>query len=228
EEERRRIRRDLHDGLGPSLASQTFKLDAALDLLENDSQAAAQLLTSLKVQNQRLVAEIRRLVYELRPPALDELGLSGALVAHAGQLNGPNILKIAILAKPDPLPVLPAAVEVAAYRIALEGITNVVRHAHARECTVTLEVEKSRLMLTISDDGVGLPPEIGPGVGLASMRERAEELGGSIEVVSGQAKGTRVTAVLPMAGSNEQSKRAALEDLPGVANIISEAAGLKE
>ena len=229
EEERRRIRRDLHDGLGPSLASQTFKVDAALDLLEHDSQAAAQLLTSLKAQNQHLVADIRRLVYELRPPALDELGLSGALLAHAGQLNGPNKLKIAILAKPDPLPVLPAAVEVAAYRIALEGITNVVRHAHAGECTVTLEAQKSRLTLTISDDGVGLPPEIGPGVGLASMRERAEELGGSIEIVARKASGTRVTAVLPIAGWNERRKQVVLEELPGMVNVIGQAAaGLKE
>ena len=182
----------------------------------------------MKAENQRLVAEIRRLVYELRPPTLDELGLSGALHAHAGQLNGPNKLKIAILAKPDPLPVLPAAVEVAAYRIALEGITNVVRHAQARECTVTFEAEKSRLTLTVSDDGVGLPLEMGGGVGLASMRERAEELGGFIEIAARQPQGTRLTAVLPIAGSNELSRRTALQDLAGVANIISEAERLKE
>jgi signal transduction histidine kinase len=197
EEERRRIRRDLHDGLGPSLASQTFKLDAALDLLQDDPRAAARQLETLKAQNQRLVAEIRRLVYELRPPALDELGLAGALAAHAGQLNGARGLQIKVVTMPDPLPTLPAAVEVAAYRIALEAITNAVRHAQARACTVTLEATDGRLALTVGDDGVGLAPGTEPGVGLFSMRERAEELGGSIEIVARPPRGTRVTAVLP-------------------------------
>jgi signal transduction histidine kinase len=194
--------------------------------MENDAQAAAQLLVSLKAQNQRLVADIRRLVYELRPPTLDELGLASALAAYVGQINTPKII---VVTKPNPLPVLPAAVEVAAYRIALEGITNVVRHAHARECTVMLEAEKSRLVLTVSDDGMGLPPDIGLGVGLASMHERAEELGGSIEIAGRQAKGMRVTAILPMARSNEQSRPAALEELPGVMDFMGEAAAwLKE
>lgn len=222
EEERRRIRRDLHDGLGPSLASQTFRLDAALDLLQDDPQAAAQVLESLKAQNQRLVADIRRLVHGLRPEALDELGLPGALSAHAGQLENANRLHITILTKPDPLPALPAAVEVAAYRIALEAITNVVRHAHARACRVELEAEDSRLVLSVSDDGVGLPPETGPGVGLTSMHQRAEELGGWIEVAAGQPDGTRVTAVLPMGGSNEGSRQAALEESPGVMSVEGE------
>ena len=219
EEERRRIRRDLHDGLGPSLASQTFKLDAALELLQNDPQRVEQLLKSLKKQNQRLVADIRRLVYELRPPTLDELGLAGALAAFAGQINTP---KITIVTKPDPLPVLQAAVEVAAYRIALEGITNVARHAQARECTVMLEVETSRLVLTVSDDGKGPPPDVRTGVGLASMRERAEELGGSIEIAARQPKGTQVMAVFPMRPSYEQRGPVALEVLPGMVDVMSE------
>jgi signal transduction histidine kinase len=194
--------------------------------MENDAQAAAQLLVSLKAQNQRLVADIRRLVYELRPPTLDELGLASALAAYVGQINTP---KITVVTKPDPLPVLPAAVEVAAYRIALEGITNIVRHAHARECTVTVEAENSRLVLTVSDDGKGPPPDMRTGVGLASMRERAEELGGSIEIAARQPSGARVTAILPIAGSHEQSVPATPEELPGTVNIMDEAAAwLKE
>ena len=129
EEERRRLRRDLHDGLGPSLASQTFRLDAVLALLADNRPDVAQLVTSLKRQNQELVADIRRLVYELRPPALDELGLVGALAAHGGQLDRANDLRVEVTTHPDPLGDLPAAVEVAAYRIAREAVTNVARHA---------------------------------------------------------------------------------------------------
>jgi len=200
EEERRRIRRDLHDELGPTLASQTFALDAALDALEHAPKTAAELLQALKVQNQATVADIRRLVYELRPPTLDELGIIGALRAHVAKLDGSALLRIDITADPDPLPPLSAAVEVAAYRIALEAITNVVRHAGARQCVVCLRAVdngRSHLRIEVSDNGIGLPPERQPGVGLNSMRERAEELGGSLTVVN-EGEGVRVTALLPI------------------------------
>jgi signal transduction histidine kinase len=201
EEERRRLRRDLHDELGPTLASQTFALDAALDLLETDPQAAAKLLQSLKAQNQETVAEIRRLVHELRPPTLDELGVMGALQVHVAQLNGHHTLHIHITAQPDPLPSLPAAVEVAAYRIALEAITNVVRHAQARRCDVDLKVVgngRAQLQIVVTDNGIGFSSKLHLGVGLISMRERAEELGGRYEITTGPNGGTRLTAVLPL------------------------------
>lgn len=204
EEERRRIRRDLHDGFGPTLASQTLKLDETLDLLAaNDPQAAGRLVKQLKSQTQQMVADIRRLVYELRPPALDELGLLEALRAHVaqtGEVNGN--LRIAIEAMPEPLPPLPAAIEVAAYRIALEGVTNVIRHAQASDCHIGFVIAEgerpSTLVLTIIDDGLGLPANLQSGVGLTSMRERAEELGGMCEVGSNQNGGTRVIATLPL------------------------------
>lgn len=198
EEERRRIRRDLHDELGPTLASQTFSIDAILDLLETNPPEAVRLLHRLKAQNQATVTEIRRLVYELRPPALDELGLVGALQAHMAQLNGRSALVIQLTATPDPLPPLSAAVEVAAYRITLEAMTNVVRHAQARRCTVHLQAEESCLKLIITDDGRGMQANGRYGVGLHSMRERAEELGGSLTVHSMAAGGVKVTAVLPL------------------------------
>ncbi|MFN2181587.1 MAG: GAF domain-containing sensor histidine kinase [Candidatus Promineifilaceae bacterium] len=201
EEERRRIRRDLHDELGPTLASQTFALDTALELLETDPNAAARLLQTLKSQNQETVADIRRLVHELRPPALDELGLAGALRAQVGRLSSHNALQINIISEPDPLPPLPAAVEAAAYRIALEAVNNVVKHARAENCTVSLRIEEqvpNQLIIEILDDGDGLPSDYYPGVGLHSMRERAEELGGTFETGSGETGGTRVTAVLPL------------------------------
>jgi signal transduction histidine kinase len=206
EEERRRIRRDLHDELGPTLASQTFAIDAILDLLASDPAEAARLLRGLKTQNQATVTEIRRLVYELRPPALDELGLVGALQAHAAQLHNPHSLQIQIIARPDPLPSLSAAVEVAAYRIALEAMTNAARHAEAHSCAVHLQAEDSRLTLTVADDGRGLALNGRTGVGFHSMRERAEELGGRLRIESGEKRGTRVTAVLPLSSQSKADK----------------------
>jgi signal transduction histidine kinase len=206
EEERRRIRRDLHDELGPTLASQTFAIDAVLDLLESNPTAAARLLRGLKAQNQETVAEIRRLVYELRPPALDELGLVGALQAHAAQLHNSQSLQIQIIARPDPLPPLSAAVEVAAYRIALEAMTNAARHAQAHNCAVHLQAEDTRLTLSIVDDGRGLEPNGRTGVGFHSMRERAEELGGRLSIESGEKEGVRVTAVLPLSSQSKADK----------------------
>jgi signal transduction histidine kinase len=194
EEERRRIRRDLHDELGPALASQTFKLDAAIDLLSSDPAAATAVLETLKSRNQELVSDIRRLVYELRPPALDELGLLGALQAHFGAMENPTIV---ISTAPDPLPPLPAAVEVAAYRIVLEAVNNVLRHAAARECAVTMTAGRDQLTLTVVDNGIGPGNGQTTGIGLASMRERAEELGGTFQIEHPPEGGTRLTAGLP-------------------------------
>lgn len=201
EEERRRLRRDLHDGLGPALASQTLKLDAALDLLESDPAQAVHYLREVKAQSQATVADIRRLVYALRPPTLDELGLVGALRAHVQSLSSRNGLRIRIDA-PETLPLLSAAVEVAAYRITLEALTNVVKHARARECSLELSIAAWRnrnfLTIEVKDDGFGLAPGSGPGVGLNSMRERAEELGGICIVNNAQPAGVKVLAQLPI------------------------------
>jgi signal transduction histidine kinase len=197
EEERRRLHRDLHDGLGPTLGSLALKLDVAGDLLERDPAAARDLLGSLKTQAQSAVADIRRLVYALRPPALDDLGLLGAIDESAAQYST-NGLRVSV-EEPGRLPPLPAAVEVAAYRIVQEALTNVVRHAGASECVIHLALDEAdeTLRLEIRDDGRGLPPERGRGVGVASMRERAAELGGECVVESFPAGGTCVRASLP-------------------------------
>ncbi len=197
EEERRRIRRDLHDGLGPMLGSLTLKLGVADDLVEEDPAAARSLLLGLKAQAQTAVSDIRRLVYELRPPALDDLGLLGAIRETAAQLEA-NGLDISVNV-PESMPDLPAAVEVAAYRITQEALTNVARHSAARECVVRLSLDEAgeRLCLEIRDDGRGLPSTLRLGVGLTSMSERAAELGGSCVVESLPEGGTRVQASLP-------------------------------
>lgn len=199
EEERRRIRQDLHDGLGPALASLTLKADAARNLLSNDPATADVLLAELKTQTQSAIADIRRLVYELRPPALDELGLVAAIQAQAAHYDGRGGgISISVVAPPSDLPPLSAAVEVAAYRIVLEALTNAVRHAHADRCRVHIECDGA-LKLEIVDNGHGLASARPAGVGLRSMRERAAELGGvcTVESVAG-ARGTRVFARLPL------------------------------
>lgn len=199
EEERRRLRRDLHDGLGPQLASLTLRLETAGNRLAHDRDAQA-LLAELAAQAAATVADIRRLVYALRPPTLDELGLVNALREAAAQYppSGLGVVSILIEA-PEDLPPLPAAVEVAAYRIAQEAMTNVVRHAGARQCVVRLGVNRTEgwLCLEIRDDGRGLPIMARQGVGLNSMRERAEELGGDWTIESAPQGGTRIEARLP-------------------------------
>ena len=200
EEERRRLRRDLHDGLGPSLASQTFALDSALEMMGNDPQAAAGLLRNLKAQNQALVAEIRRLVYELRPPALDELGLGEAISAFVQQLNSHSPTHLSFSAQPGALEALPAAVEATVYRLVQEGVNNVLRHAQAATCAVECCQAEGQLTLTIRDDGRGIPTETRGGVGMLSMRERVEELGGKLTISPVEPTGTLITAVLPYSG----------------------------
>jgi signal transduction histidine kinase len=192
EEERRRLRRDLHDGLGPALAASVLQLDAARRLIAVDPEAAEALLVELRDQTQESIADVRRLVYELRPPALDELGLVQALREQASRLGGDGAIDA-----PERLPPLPAAVEVAAYRIATEAMTNVVRHAHATRCDVRLSLNGG-LVLEVEDDGSGLPPGCRAGVGLHSMRERAAELGGSCTVAGRPGGGTVVRALLPL------------------------------
>jgi signal transduction histidine kinase len=203
EEERRRLRRNLHDGLGPQLATLTLKLDAARNLLSQEEPAAAEaLLAELKAQTQAAISDIRRLVYDLRPPALDELGLIAAIREQATNYSQ-NGLNVSVEA-PEQLPPLPAAVEVAAYRIVQEAITNVSRHARAGACHVRLSLS-NELELEITDDGVGLPEDLRAGVGLSSMRERAAELGGTFAAEPlAPAGGTRVLALLPLPTSGER------------------------
>ena len=194
EEERRRLRRDLHDGLGPQLAALTIKADATQNVLKSDPEKAGKLLTEIKTESQNAIKEIRQVVEGLRPPSLDQLGLLSAVQEFAAQ-NDNGRLQITVQATEE-LPNLPAALEVAAYRILTEAITNVMRHAQARTCQVHLTFHE-QLTLTIIDDGIGLPPVLPTGVGFLSMRERAEELGGTFKVISNEGQ-TLVTAVLPL------------------------------
>jgi signal transduction histidine kinase len=201
EEERRRLRRDLHDGLGPALASLTFKVDAARNLLAQDSVRAERLLAEVRQQAQEAISDIRRLVYNLRPPALDEFGLLSALREQAAHYQHQG-LKV-VFDAPEALPPLSAAVEVAVYRIAQEALTNAARHARAQHCLLRLCIDHDALYLDVSDDGQGIPASHRIGVGLHAMHERASELGGSCTIKAGSSVGTTIQVRLPLAAAKD-------------------------
>jgi signal transduction histidine kinase len=196
EEERRRIRRDLHDGLGSALAGIALTLEAARNSAGTDVD---ELLEGARDQTQAAVADVRRIVRDLRPAALDDFGLVEALRAHAEKLSP---LRIELELDPD-LPPLSAAVETTLYRVACEALTNVVRHARARTCRLALESVEGHVVLRVDDDGDGLGAAAEPGVGLRSMRERAAELGGRLVVRSSDDGGVAVELRLPV--GEEQS-----------------------
>jgi two-component system, NarL family, sensor kinase len=193
EDERRRLQRDLHDGLGPTLASLYQRVDAARSLLGRDPAAAEALLLDVGEQTKLVIADIRRLVQGLRPHELDELGLAGSMSAAAARFDG---MRVTVNAAD--LPDLPPVIQIAAYRIAMEALTNAARHSGARSATVCLDADGDFLVLTVTDDGRGLAASDRLGTGLRSMRERADELGGTCGLVAPLTGGTQVRALLPL------------------------------
>lgn len=197
EHERRRLRQELHDGLGPALAGIALGVRAAGSAVRENAPDTSLLLARLADEAETCLQEVRRIVYDLRPPALDQLGLAGAVMSHAERCSigaGAPGLEFEI----DPLPPLPAALELAAYRIASEAVTNVVRHAGAATLRISMTVDASTLTVEVGDDGRGLPADLPLGVGLTSMRERAENVGGTLTVGTGPKGGTAVRARLPL------------------------------
>jgi signal transduction histidine kinase len=201
EEERRRLRRDLHDELGPRLSGIAFTADAARNSLRSDPAGAQALLVALRAETVTAIDDIRRLVYAMRPPALDELGLVPALRQQAATLRAGSGQPLRVTIAADELPPdLPAAVEVAAYRIVMEGLTNVARHSGSHRAEVRLLVADHRLVLEVIDRGVSA--HWSPGVGIVSMRERARELGGTL-TATGSDSGGLVRAVLPLSAAGD-------------------------
>jgi signal transduction histidine kinase len=200
EEERRRLRRELHDGLGPTLAGISLGLEKAEKVVVRDVRETRALLGELRGDATACVDEVRRIVADLRPPALDQSGLADALRRHAELLTSRSNGSLEVTLDDHGLPELPPAVEVAAYRIVTEALTNTVRHASATACRVGLGPGngsgRPTLHLTITDDGTGTPPAA-TGNGLQTMRERAEELGGTCTVTFRPGRGTQVEALLP-------------------------------
>jgi len=195
EAERGRLRRDLHDSLSPAVAGIGLSADAASRLLRTDPEAAAALLARVVAEARASTETVRRLLADLRPPGLEELGLVAALEERASQLSRPGEFDIQLRIA-EPLAPLAPGVEVAAYRIAVEALTNAARHSGGRHCCLELSTGQL-LRLVITDDGHGLSNPDGEGIGIATMRERACELGGRLTIEAADGAGGRVVAELP-------------------------------
>lgn len=195
EEERRRLRRDLHDGLGPTLAAQVFRIGIAQQMVQKNPEKAAALLTDVEAGIRDTLANVRELVYGLRPPMLDQLGLVGAITDFARQQEGRVAVRLDL---PTDLSPVSAAVEVAIFRIYQTALDNVMKHAQATGCDVQLRIEEESILLTITDDGIGIRDRQRPGVGLTAMQERAEELGGTFRILSVQPHGTWLQVSIPL------------------------------
>ncbi|MDC7120621.1 GAF domain-containing sensor histidine kinase [Cellulomonas fimi] len=200
EEERRRLRRDLHDGLGPTLAAVALEVDAARRRVAEPDRVAT-LLAQIGTDLQDTIEDVRRLAHDLRPPVLDQFGLVEAIRLDARRLETETASSTGGLAidvsAPATTPSLPAAIEVAAYRIVGEALTNVVRHSGAHRCVVRVGFDDC-LCIEVTDDGHGIPPQHRQGVGLSSMVERAVEVGGVCVIDGSDRRGTLVRARLPL------------------------------
>jgi signal transduction histidine kinase len=197
EEERLRIRRDLHDGLGPTLAGLNLQAGLLQTLIRKDPEGAAGVVNEFRGELKNAIAEIRQIVHDLRPGSLDELGLKGALEQLTESLRVETNVTPQIYLDSQSLPKLSAALEVAIYRITQEALTNALKHAGAKTITVMIRL-RSHLTLSIRDDGGGLPEHYRFGLGLRSMRERAEELGGHLTITTKEKQGTEIKAVFPL------------------------------
>ena len=195
EEERRLLRRDLHDGLGPALAALTLRVDTLRNRAGDPELDLEAELLALRSGIQDTVTDVRRIVAGLRPPALDELGVAGAIEQLAAGLAGPG-LRVDVRV-PD-LPPVPAAVEVALYRVVQEAVTNVVRHAAASRARIAVAVCGDEVRLDVTDDGAGGARPRAGGVGLVGMRDRVEEIGGTLRLSSRPGAGTTIAVILPL------------------------------
>jgi signal transduction histidine kinase len=199
EEERQRFARELHDGLVPALASLSIRLHTVGKHLEREEHRLAGEIKELAALAQASSRDIRRLIHDLRPVALDELGLVPALREHLAQCQREHGLASELAA--DVPKRLPPAVETALFRIVQEAVNNVLRHAQAQHVRVALIRVDNQVRLDVTDDGQGFDaqlPRPGRQIGLWSMRERVEQLGGKFEVSSAPGQGTTVSAVVPL------------------------------
>ncbi len=196
EEERLRLRRELHDGIGPTLAALGLKIDAARAAATGDHPAAAAaILDEMRGDVRAILTDVRGLARDLRPPAIDTLGLVGGLRQQVESMTVGGPTDVEFIA--DDLPELPAGIEVAAYRIVIEAVTNVIRHAGARTVVVWLTIDHDQLRIEVDDDGIGVDDRA-IGVGTRAMYERAAEVGGELTIEQRFTGGTNVTALLPI------------------------------
>jgi two-component system, NarL family, sensor kinase len=194
-EERARLRADLHDELGPALGAISMRAEAARNLLAGGDLARADaVLSSIEASTEAAVAEVRRILADLHPRVLEEDGLEAALRSVAAAVPEGLSVRLHLDAPPS----LPPRVELAAYRVAAEAVRNVVRHAAATSLSISLRRGAGGVELTVLDDGVGLPADHRPGVGLRSMHARAVELGGTLHIGADPGGGTTLRLSLPV------------------------------
>jgi two-component system NarL family sensor kinase len=198
EEERRRIQRDLHDGLGPVLASMRLRLEACLEVAEKRNIPLSGDLERLYELVGEATGDVRRLVYDLRPPVLDQLGLVPAIKQHCERFERETGIETDFVTVTQ-VPV-PAAAEVTVFRVVQEALVNVQKHAQASRVVIRLEQQGESLLVGVADDGRGLSANgnSGPGAGLLSMRERAELLGGTLNLNDRPGGGTDLIARIPV------------------------------
>lgn len=199
EDERRRVRRDLHDDLAPTLAGIGLRAAAAETMNGSDPERVAQLHRDIQEGIHAAIAQIREIAHDLRPSLLDECGLEAAL-RHRLASHEDDALAVTLTVTDLPAS-MPADIELAALRIVQEAVTNVRRHAQAHHCQIAVAAATDQLHVSVTDDGRGLPDDHRPNVGLVSLEERARRVGGVLSVGCGDPGGTTVTAVLPLRGS---------------------------
>ena len=204
EEERRRIRKDLHDGVGPKLALLSMNLEVIKELIAEDPASAGRLVDSARTRAHEAISEVRHVVSNLRPAVLDELGLEEALgmlteqTVEAHRHDKAGTFEVTLVAEPaEGVGPLPAAVEVAAYRIISEALNNASRHAQATRIWVRIRFDDP-LWISVHDNGHGILADAKLGTGIASITDRASELGGTASVQRAPGGGTLVTATIPL------------------------------
>lgn len=201
EEERRRISRELHDGLGPSLAAMGNRVRVCKTMVQTDPKGAERELDEIAGGIKGYIQEIRELIYELRPLALDQLGLTGALGQYVGRFGEETGIHASFKASGD-IALNPLA-DVTVLRVIQECLANVRSHSEASQVDVSVQANGAELEIRVQDDGLGFDPSdaatdgVDRGVGLLSMRERAELLGGSLEIDSAPGRGCRVVLNIP-------------------------------
>jgi signal transduction histidine kinase len=195
EQERRRIQRDLHDGLGPTLAAMRLHLESCLDPGTAVPGWLRGELERIDELADQAGSDVRRLVYGLHPPTLDHLGLVAALDQHVSQFGRDS--GVAVQFRSDPIGATSAAVDITIFRVLQEALTNVAKHSDATAVEVTLRCTKARLCLRVDDDGTGLPAGTVDGTGLRGMRERAASIGGTLDLDERPGGGTRLELTVP-------------------------------
>lgn len=203
EEERKRVAREIHDGPAQSMANVVLRTEFCEKLMESDHESARKELRDLRDTVKSSLQDVRRIIFDLRPMALDDLGLAPALTRYLETLKERNGINFDIQCN-DKQKRLNSILEVAIYRVIQEAVTNTIKHAHATNIIVKLEFQAKSVMVTVKDDGVGFEADKimdaprADSYGLLGIQERLDILGGQLSVKSVPGAGTELTAILPL------------------------------